>query len=229
MIVKKYRATLKSIAHPIEGIYTLTFSSENGRFKFFPGQFLHLALDADYDGIGQWPESRCFSIQTSPSQDDIKITYAVKGKFTEQMEKSLKIGDKIWLKMPYGDLFTRPHDKNHTVFISGGTGITPFLSLFADDSFGQYKNPVLYAGFRSSIFNIYEEELKKTVRINPRTKIKRVYEDMDGMLDIHTIFNENGQNASYFISGPPLMIKTFKNFLLENDVRADNILTDDWE
>lgn len=229
MIVKKYRATLKNIAHPIEGIYTLTFSSENGRFKFFPGQFLHLALDADYDGIGQWPESRCFSIRTSPSQDDVKITYAVKGKFTELMEKSLKIGDKIWLKMPYGDLFTRPHNKNHTVFISGGTGITPFLSLFTDNSFDQYKNPVLYGGFRSETFNIYEEELKKTVLINPRTIIKRIYENTDGMLNIHTIFNENGLNASYFISGPPLMIKTFKNFLLENGVRADNILTDDWE
>lgn len=29
--------------------------------------FLHLALD-DYGGVGQWPESRCFSIQSSPEE-----------------------------------------------------------------------------------------------------------------------------------------------------------------
>ena len=229
MIVKKYKAILKNIEHPIEGIYTLTFSSENGKFKYNPGQFLHLALDTDYDGIGQWPESRCFSIQTSPEQDDIKITYAVKGKFTRQMEKSLRTGAKIWLKLPYGDLFTRPHDKNHTVFISGGTGITPFLSLFTDASFAQYTHPVLYTGFKSETFNIYEEELQKTLQINPAIKIQRTYEKMDGMLNIHDIFNENGQHATYFISGPPMMIKTFKNYLSESGVVADNILTDDWE
>jgi ferredoxin-NADP reductase len=145
------------------------------------------------------------------------------------MEKSLRTGDKIWLKLPYGDLFTRPHDKNQTVFISGGTGITPFLSLFTDSSFVDYQNPVLYAGYRNKNFNIYEKELAKASIINSMFKINNVYEDEAGMLNIEKIYKENGNAHSYFISGPPVMIKTFKNFLLGNGVQADNILTDDWE
>jgi len=229
MIVKKYKATVEKVESVIEGVYTVTFSSNGRKFQYSPGQFLHIAIDSEYDGIGQWPDSRCFSMQTSPGEDNIKITYAIKGDFTKRMKEVLKQGVTVWLKLPYGDLFTRPHDKNHTVFISGGTGITPFLSLFTDSSFVDYQNPVLYAGYRNKNFNIYEKELAKASIINSMFKINNVYEDEAGMLNIEKIYKENGNAHSYFISGPPVMIKTFKNFLLESGVQADNILTDDWE
>ncbi len=229
MIVKKYKAPVEKVESVIEGIYTVTFSSNSRKFQYSPGQFLHIAIDSEYDGIGQWPDSRCFSIQTSPDEDNIKITYAVKGNFTKRMKEVLKQGVEVWLKLPYGDLFMRPHDKNHTVFISGGTGITPFLSLFTDSSFADYQNPVLYAGYRNKDFNIYIKELTKASMINSGFKVNNIYEDEAGMLNIEKIYKKNGNAHSYFISGPPVMIKTFKNFLLENGVQADNILTDDWE
>lgn len=229
MMVKKYNATIEKIECEIKGVYTVTFSSNGRKFRYSPGQFLHIAIDTEYDGIGQWPESRCFSMQTSPEEEFIKITYAVKGDFTKQMEKKLKIGGEVWLKMPYGELFELGHDKSNTVFISGGTGITPYLSLFTDSSFANYKNPVLYAGFRNIDFNIYSYELNKASLINPTIKLNYIYENVEGVLDINNIYKENGANAIYFISGPPLMIKLFKQNLLAKDVSQDNILTDEWE
>lgn len=228
MIVKKYKAQIIAIENEIEGVYTLTFEGDK-RFKYTPGQFLHIAIDSDYDGSGQWPESRCFSVQSSPEEKHLKITYAVKGEFTSEMEKLLKVGSEVWLKMPYGDLFDLDHNKKNTVFISGGTGITPFLSLFNDSSFKEYENPVLYAGFRTAEYNLYNEELAKALEINPNLKINNIFQDKKGILDIKKIFSENGNNASYFISGPPVMINTFKISLLEDGVAPKNILTDDWE
>jgi len=132
-IVKKYPAKIVNIKNHIEGVYTLEIESLGKSFKYEPGQFLHLAMD-EYDPSGQWPESRCFSMQSAPGQPLLRITYAVKGKFTSRMEKQLQPGSEITLKLPYGDMFIKPHNKNNTVFIAGGTGITPFLSLFTDDS-----------------------------------------------------------------------------------------------
>jgi len=134
MLAKKYKSELINILNPFEGIYTLEFESLNGKYKYHPGQFLHIALDEEYDGSGQWPDSRCFSMQSNPNEETIKITYAVKGEFTRQMEQQLKVGTEVWLKLPYGDLFTQPHNKTNTVFIAGGTGITPFLSLFTHET-----------------------------------------------------------------------------------------------
>jgi len=229
MIIKKYKARIEAIESVIEGVYTLTFSSIGKSFRYSPGQFLHIAIDAEYDGSGQWPESRCFSMQTSPEEEYLKITYAVKGEFTKKMKKELKVGEEVWLKMPYGELFELGHDINNSVFVSGGTGITPYLSLFTDSSFANYKNPVLYAGYRNKDFNIYREELEKALTINPEFKVINVYEDKEGMLNIDKIYKENGNTPSYFISGPPVMIKLFKQRLLTFGVSEMKIFTDEWE
>ena len=120
MLAKKYRSKVKSIINPFSGIYTLEFESLDRAYKYSPGQFLHLAIDSDYDGSSQWPDSRCFSMQSNPNEETIRITYSVKGDFTKQMEQNLKVGSEVWLKLPYGDLFTQPHNKINTVFIAGG-------------------------------------------------------------------------------------------------------------
>ena len=191
------------------------------------GDLIMADASEDYDGIGQWPESRCFSMQSNPTEESIRITYAVKGGFTKDMEQRLEVGSEIWLKLPYGDLFDQDHKKENTVFIAGGTGITPFLSLFTHESFNEYINPKIYLGFRSNVYNIYEEELETSS--NSSKMVKLFIENNDGILDIKYIFTENGTNSNYFISGPPLMIKIFKQTLIENGVPIENVLTDDWE
>ncbi len=232
MLAKRYKSELISILNPFSGIYTLEFKSLGSKYKYLPGQFLHIALDADYDGSSQWPDSRCFSMQSNPDEDTIRITYAVKGAFTKLMELTLKVGSEVWLKLPYGDLFTQPHNKTNTVFIAGGTGITPFLSLFTHESFNEYINPKIYLGFRSKEYNIYEPELN-SVRLrdipNKFVTIRMFYQDTNGIIDIQSIFIENGPVSNYFISGPPAMIKAFKQALISKGVTAGNVLTDDWE
>jgi len=224
MQIKKYLSQVDAIQNPFPGIYTLVMSSLGKPFKFYPGQFLHLAIDSDFDGIGQWPESRCFSIQSSPDEHTLKITYSVKGSFTQKMEQQLKPLSKVWLKLPYGNLFTQPHHKENCVFIAGGTGITPFLSLFNHSSFDEYTNPFIYVGFKSPDFNIYQNELEQ---IKDKTTI--FYENEVGQIDMKKIFENHGTNSCYFLSGPPEMIKSFKIYLLEQKVSETNLLTDDWE
>jgi NAD(P)H-flavin reductase len=226
MLAKKYKSKLISILNPITGIYTLEFKSLGRAYTYRPGQFLHLAVDMSYDGIGQWPESRCFSMQSNPGNGSLIITYAIKGEFTSKMEKELTIGSELWLKLPYGDLFDRNHSKENNVFISGGTGITPFLSLFTHDSFNEYSKPKIYLGFRSRSYNLYQAELDNS--FNSGKVLEVIYEDEAGMIDINRIFTENGIASTYFISGPPLMINSFRNELIKNGVAGTNIITDDW-
>jgi ferredoxin-NADP reductase len=166
-------------------------------------------------------------MQSTPNDSLITITYAVIGEFTKLMEEQLNPGSEVWLKLPYGDLFQQPHNKTNAVFIAGGTGITPFLSLFKHESFMEYSNPKIYLGFKSKEYNIYQKEL---AQIPNKSKIVKVfYQDEVGVIDIDSIYKENGDLSSYFISGPPQMIKNFKLFLLEKGVDSNNILTDDWE
>ena len=157
MLAKKYLSEVFSIANPFKGIYTVEFKSLERPYKYAPGQFLHIAIDEDYDGIGQWPESRCFFMQSDPAEEVIRITSAVKGNFTQEMEKTLAVGREVWLKLPFGELFTQPHNKTNTVFIAGGTGVTPFLSLFTHESFRDYADPKIYLGYKNEDYYIYQK------------------------------------------------------------------------
>lgn len=227
MLPKKYKSEIISIENPLQGIYTLEFRSLNRPYKYHPGQFLHLAIDSDYDGIGQWPESRCFSMQSNPTEEIVRITYAVKGRFTGEMEKQLKQGSSVWIKLPYGNLFDNLQYKENAVFIAGGTGITPFLSLFTSKDFNQFGSPKIYLGFKSRAYNIYNDELN--LLCNQSASIKYFYQDDNGIIDIQEIFGENGIHSVYYISGPPAMIKLFKTFLIEKGVPDVQVITDDWE
>lgn len=227
-IIKKYQAEVVHLIDLGEGVFTLEMKSIGSPFKYAPGQFLHLALD-EYDPSMGWPESRCFSMQTSPQNENIRITYAVKGTYTQRMAKELKAGCEVQLKLPYGDLFDQEHHREHTVFIAGGTGITPFLSLFNDGRFQTYQHPVLYLGLRSEKYHFYRKELDEALHINPSLAVHIRYQEQEGMLDIAQILEANTTETSYFISGPPVMIKHFKANLVANGVNEGNVLTDDWE
>ena len=228
MIVKKYRSEVVAVDNPVAGIRTVTLRPLEKAYRYNPGQFLHLALD-EYDPARPWPESRCFSMQSSPDQETIKITFAVKGKFTERMALELAPGKVLHVKLPYGDLFSADHDRQRSVFVAGGTGLTPFLSLFTSEEFAAYGEPRLYFGVRSAAHHLYAADLEKAAALNPSFRPRLRNEEEDGRLDIDGIFAENGPSAVYFISGPPAMIRIFKARLAESGVPAERIRTDDWE
>lgn len=226
--VKKYLAEVVSFKNHFENVYSAEFRSLSGKYRYLPGQFLHLALD-EYDPSCGWPESRCFSIQSSPADENIMITFSVKGKFTATMANELNLGKIVNLKLPYGELFQQEHSKERTVFIAGGTGVTPFLSLFSDPVFSEYKNPKLYFGLREEKLNIYEKFLENAIKMNPGLKIIIRYQDQNGIFQINDIQIENGPGSSYFISGPQIMISAFKSGLLSAGVPESNIKSDDWQ
>jgi NAD(P)H-flavin reductase len=227
MLARKYKSKIVSIEHSIPGIYMLEFVPLVKQFKYSSGQFLHLAIDPLYDGVGQWPESRCFSIQTSPNSDSIKITYSIVGSFTQQMATLLKCGMVVWLKMPYGNLFDDSKPKENCVFIAGGTGITPFLSLFTSEAFKDYHDARIYLGFKNQSHNIYNKELSEVKVMNPTSRTTIYYEDQVGMLNVNEIHAEQGM-STYYISGPPAMITAFRSILLSNGLPQNQVISDDW-
>ena len=70
---QKLRCLINKITDHGGHVYTVDLAPERPVPRFKPGQFLHLTLD-DYDPSGFWPESRVFSIASSPAQrSDLRI------------------------------------------------------------------------------------------------------------------------------------------------------------
>ena len=168
-------------------------------------------------------------MQSPPGGEQLQITFAVKGAYTKRMASELSPGSQVTLKLPFGNLFTQEHNKENTVFIAGGTGITPFLSLFNDSTFAEYENAVLLAGFRNRQMHLYREELERAKELNGSFSVKLYFEDEAGLIDLNDIKTAMVDHSTFFISGPPAMIAHFKNTLKEAGIDERQILTDDWE
>lgn len=92
--------------------------------KFEPGQAVDFALDKP-----EWKdELRPFTFTSLPQDDHLEFTikvYPERKGVTDQIGK-LKAGESVLL----GDVFGDINYKGDGVFIAGGAGITPFLSVF---------------------------------------------------------------------------------------------------
>jgi len=238
----KIQAEVLSNTRVAEGVYSLILAPSKRRFSFYPGQFLHLALDQYDPSGGFWPDSRVFSIASSPEADSIEIVYSVKGAFTRRMMDEIEIGDTVWLKFPYGSFVIRTYIHSaikKIVVIAGGTGISPFLSFFRSSAAKQdVPDMHVYWGVKTpEVFGIFPE-MRRCMNGNSNiylyceepgiTPLRNI---TPGILPIKDIIRDQGNCAQslYFLSGPPRMINDFKEVLLENSVSQQNIIIDDWE
>ncbi len=230
----KIRATVASVVKHTDSVVSYDFVPQGRVPKFRAGQFLHIALDK-YHPDAQWPESRVFSIASSPSvrREKLSVTVSVKGPFTERIFQTLEEGTECWLKLPYGE-FLFPSDK-HLILIAGGVGITPYLSLLQQMLEEKSEQKVwIYYGVRSVEHYLFGELLSRCEAVLPHFRKRVCCEDSSvfdhqGMLDINDIFVSLPENVLFYLSGPFAMITSFKDRLRELGVVRQSIRVDDWE
>ena len=229
---KKIKSIIKEINRIDNKIIEIYLQPLKRVPRFKAGQFLHLALDP-YDPSKEWPESRVFSIASSPEDRNeiIKIIVSKQGKYTNRIYNECEIGKEVWLKLPYGDFIIDIDQKS--VLIAGGTGITPFLSFLKNTETRQIQNLIsLYYGVERKEHLLEQHFLRKLSReINIKIFVDQNSDgDVNtGILNIEKIFSETGLDNNYYISGPKSMINNFSKFLRNKGVQQSRIVTDDWE
>jgi len=111
---------IKQITHDVKQ-FTL---QKPGGFSHIPGQATEVSIDKD----GWRDATRPFTFTSVPDDDTIEFTikiYKDHGGVTNQLD-TLKIGDKLLIGDPWGTI----EYKGEGVFLAGGAGITPFISIF---------------------------------------------------------------------------------------------------
>lgn len=231
----KIKATVRQVVKHTDSVVSYRFTPHSRVPKFHAGQFLHLALDP-YSPDRQWPESRVFSIAspTSERAKELAVTIAVKGRYTKRIYDTLEASGTCWLKLPYGE-FLFPPDQD-LVLVAGGVGITPYLSLLQKMLEEKSEQPVtLCYGARSAECFLFGDLLARCEVELPNFRKSLSCEDGSvpdaaaGILDIAAIHAAVPDDARFYLSGPPAMIKAFRTRLTDLGVASERICIDDWE
>ena len=99
---------------------------EPREIKFFPGQYLDFAVP----GTGQ---TRSFSMSNTSSREDGRLEFVIKiypdGLFSHFLDTEVKAGGRLHVVGPYGVFTLREGHDTDLLFVGGGAGIAPILSL----------------------------------------------------------------------------------------------------
>ena len=117
---------VESVEKNAPSVITVKISSREKKLSFRAGQYVYMRIISSAINREEHP----FTVSSPPSDDLISLTVRETGDYTEKLS-SVRKGDRAFLDGPYG-LFTPTPDRRKKLFIAGGLGITPFLSVLKE-------------------------------------------------------------------------------------------------
>ncbi|THK40493.1 hypothetical protein E8Q33_13825 [Methylophaga sp. SB9B] len=200
--------------------------------KFNPGQFVWLTMGDSPFSTQQHP----FSMASSATNPE-RLEFVIKevGDFTHHLSK-VKAGDKAFLEGPYGVFSLDPNAKRRAVFVVGGIGITPVLSMIRSRLAKENYTPMwlIYAN-KSEDEIIMRETLEAFTQKLPFTFAHVLSDPSDdwmgetGYVDgdlLDEYLPEDADDIDYFVCGPPPMMDLVEPELQKRGVNARRIYSE---
>lgn len=226
---RKKKFYVKEIIWDSPDVFSLIVKSEQN-FSFKPGQFCFLRLNKK----GLYARHP-FTISSGPEDEYLSFTIKNSGRFTKSASQ-LKEGEEVIIDGPFG-IFTigNKEEKKDLVFIAGGVGITPFMSMIKYFlSKNEKPNVILLYGVRTEkdlIFRKQLDEIKeswfKKIYILSEEKNSQNFEF--GFVDESFIkkYVKDIKNSLFYVCGPEIMkekiIKILKNLgVKKKDIKIES-------
>lgn len=219
---------VKAVQREAGDIWTLSFSGPP--LPHLPGQFMFIQLRRGNKLSSPHP----FTISSPPESENISITPKELGDFTSTMGKTSP-GDLAYIDAPYG-VFTYLKSKRPAlIFIAGGVGITPFMSMLRHMRRTDPGRAVtLFWANRSEEQLCFREELAEMEREMPSFRPVLVMSDQAdwrgerGRLDEAMMLKylQNFSDKAFFVCGPPPMSRALIALLARAGVSPSDIYSE---
>lgn len=221
--MKKHTIIINKIDFVNHDVIHLACTKPKG-FSFTPGQ----AVDLYIDDKSVSTDKGAFTITSLPMEHQLEFVIKIypSHQGTTNKLQDLKVSDSLAMSDAYGYI----HYRNSGLFIAAGSGITPFLSIFKHlDTKRLLKgNRLLYANDCVKDI-IYKNQLSNWFG-NDATHILSKEKTSDyyyGLIDKEFLKNAiEDFTQDFYLCGPPQMMDTITNDLLELGVDKGQIIAE---
>lgn len=211
-------------------IFRLKPKNSPSVFHFSPGQFCQVKNPL----YAKPEETHLFSIASSPVvRDHLELCIKIYGFWTQSL-LNLKEGNILQIAGPFGR-FIFEDTINNAVFLAGGIGITPMISMLRYIA-GRKFNPniTLLYGSRTKDTIAYKEEIDSLRQTLPRLQVIHILSHLKpediwpgyrGFITREILQKEVNlsNNPVFFICGPPVFVLLMKKLLSELNISENNI------
>lgn len=218
ILVRHYDYRVDHAATAAKDVIELVLSPINKRLDFQPGQFVFIRFK--YSGVkGITTEAHPFSISSAPTDGQLRLSVKALGDYTRELLQ-LKPGAIAEIEGAYGRFSYRNYDNPNQIWVAGGIGITPFISMARNLHAEKPMNVDLYYSVKTETELVNYQELA-TIMASPSLHfrlIPYIADKQQGFLTADYIAkNSNGlANKDIYICGPPIMMKSLrKQFIIQ--------------
>jgi len=181
-------------------------------FVFKPGQAITLFLTDPPPEPNS--RQRIFSLVSAPFEAELAVATRMReGSAFKRALKTLPAGAKLELKGPRGVMTLHEERSRAAVFIAGGIGITPFMSMLRQSAHDRLDRPLLLlCANRRQEDTPFLAELQDLGRQGGSFRLLARMTDLDGFVDEATIkrFVADAPAPVYYLAGPPAMVQAMK-------------------
>jgi predicted ferric reductase len=230
VFVRRYVYTIVSAVAKGIGVVEVTLSPVAARVPFKAGQFVFISFGED--GFSQ--EWHPFSVSGSDSNGSLMIDVKSLGAYTETLTRMLPhmVGMTARVEGAYGRFSYRNIGNLNQVWIAGGIGVTPFLSMAQTLGSGPY-NIDLYYSVKTASELVDLEKLGEHQSLKPGQVFRTfpfITETYKTYLNANIVQKNSGDitKRDFLLCGPPGMMGAIRAQLIELGVSSHNIHSEEF-
>ncbi|GAB3509809.1 ferredoxin reductase [Amycolatopsis cihanbeyliensis] len=178
--VNEVRAAVVAVAHHTPATVTLTLRPNGNWNGARAGQYVRFAVEID--GVRR---TRCFSLAGSEHRTDglIEITAKVNptGTVSAYLKRNARPGQIVALSQAEGEFVLPAALPEHILLISGGSGITPVMSILRTLTDRRYTGRITFLHYATGPEDVvYRDELAALAAANPLLTLAPAYPRLPG-------------------------------------------------
>ena len=234
-----FRTRLLSRNSVAEGTMAFHFARPIG-FSFKAGQAADLTLlnppETDSEG-----NIRTFSIASPPFEEQLTFATRMRDTAFKRSLKVVPIGTEINIASPSGSFTLHKNANKPAVFLAGGIGITPFLSVVRQADHDRLPHKLyLFNSNRRPEDAPFLEILLGLEKTNPNFRLvptmtemarsSRKWNGETGLIDGEMVSRHvrTLQGPIYYVAGPPPMVAAMRAMLVGAGVDEDDVRTEEF-
>lgn len=220
LLIKRYVYVVESVKNVGNQTIEMLLYPAQSPLPYTPGQFIFI-------GFPKNPvlrEVHPFSISSSPKNQQLRVSAKALGDYTTKL-LSLQKGTVAQVEGPYGRFSYTNYFNHRQVWVGGGIGITPFLSM-AQNLTPDY-TVYLYYCVKDQEEAVYLDELKT----RPGLRVIPFFSKTQGRISAEIFQKDLGSDFpsfDFFICGPPPMMKSLRAGLTKLKISHARIHTEEF-
>ncbi len=223
-LVRRYPYRLVDVHRLGERVVELVAAPEGPPLRFVPGQFAFVSLDHPFVDKGPHP----FSITSARGERTLRFVVKGVGDHTSALLEA-RPGVRARIEGPYGTLSHERMPSSRQIWIAGGIGITPFLSMARSLDHQRYGVDLYYCTAHADEA-YFMDELTAIAEGGGSLRVVPVHEDEVGFLTAERVAETSGglDGRDILVCGPPAMLDNLRSQFLAVGVPESRVHAEDF-